>query len=717
MANIVVNWEIEGMIKDKRPGQYIYSYDYELNENWSRVEVSDADRRARIDAFMSGAGVIAEIEKTACEIVSKLADGKLMFTLLSDSHYVKNGNWEYTALTVEAVNKAVNEKCGRLSDGVIHLGDFTDGILSKAICEDYSRRIIDRIISWGRPVFICSGNHDCNYFRGNPELLSENEQFDMIMAPMLNHDPDNNLAAHIWSSEDEDGNTINKLFYRVDIEGKNLVILSLDAYDNSEQNRYGFTQEEIAWIESELDSVPETSRVLIISHDAPLEKLDFWAKEIRNGELLCDVLDAWNIEHDHRILAFLHGHTHADRIFYDRSFPIVSVGCSKIEYFEDKKPFGAIAPVRFEDEVTQELWDTMIIDMNTGDIDLVRFGAGFNRFVPGPSRISAGCNGMASNRYYRCISDRVSHPFIWAHRGASGHAPENTLEAFALAADMGADGIELDVQFTKDRQLVVIHDEWIDRTSNGRGAVADYTLDELRGYNFNNKMPGMPWCHIPTLNEVLELIKSTNMVINIELKTSVNHYPGIEEAVVDLVDEFGMADRIIYSSFNHESVLRVKRLRPAAVCGFLYGIGIVSPAEYARMHGVEAVHPSINDLKYPGFIESCRDNGILIHTWTANSYSEIEQMRQYGVNALITNYPDRAFELFEKKDFSEVIKKFKAGMALRNSIEKKEGVGLASISGKSKRSGVMHCAGVVYGKIKDLCIKIDDKVQKMAGYR
>lgn len=94
---------------------------------------------------------------------------------------------------------------------------------------------------------------------------------------------------------------------------------------------------------------------------------------------------------------------------------------------------------------------------------------------------------------------------IWAHRGASGYAPENTLEAFKLAIDEKADGIELDVQLTKDKELVVIHDEKIDRTSNGKGYVKDYTLEELKKFNFNYGNEKYEEVKIPTLKEVYEL--------------------------------------------------------------------------------------------------------------------------------------------------------------------------------------------------------------------
>lgn len=110
---------------------------------------------------------------------------------------------------------------------------------------------------------------------------------------------------------------------------------------------------------------------------------------------------------------------------------------------------------------------------------------------------------------------------VWAHRGASAYAPENTLEAFKLAVDIGSDGIELDVQLSKDGELVVIHDEEIDRTSNGKGFVKDYTLKELKKFNFNHSNSKYHKVNIPTLKEVFELLKSTEMDINVELKTGV----------------------------------------------------------------------------------------------------------------------------------------------------------------------------------------------------
>lgn len=140
---------------------------------------------------------------------------------------------------------------------------------------------------------------------------------------------------------------------------------------------------------------------------------------------------------------------------------------------------------------------------------------------------------------------------IWAHRGASAHAPENTLPAFELAYLSGADGIELDVQLSKDGVPVVIHDERIDRVSNGTGYVCNYTLEELKGFNVNQYFPEYGNVAIPTLAEVYDLVRDMDMVINLELKNSVIFYEGLEEKVLRLAAEKGLEERMIYSSFNH----------------------------------------------------------------------------------------------------------------------------------------------------------------------
>ena len=187
-------------------------------------------------------------------------------------------------------------------------------------------------------------------------------------------------------------------------------------------------------------------------------------------------------------------------------------------------------------------------------------------------------------------------PLVWAHRGASGYAPENTLAAFQKAVDLGADGVELDIQLTKDDQIVVIHDETIDRTSDGKGWVKDYTLEELRAFNYNRTKPEYKHADIPTMREVFELLKPTGLFINIEIKTGVVFYEKIEEKILALAKEMGMEDRVCYSSFNHYTVTRIHELKPDAEVGFLYADGPIDMPSYGVKHGVNALHPALYNL-------------------------------------------------------------------------------------------------------------------------
>ena len=233
---------------------------------------------------------------------------------------------------------------------------------------------------------------------------------------------------------------------------------------------------------------------------------------------------------------------------------------------------------------------------------------------------------------------------IFAHRGASAYAPENTLEAFRLAMEQGADGIELDVQMTKDGELVVIHDETIDRVSNGNGAVRDYTLEELKQFSVSNHFEQYPDVKIPTLREVLELVKPGTMEINIELKTGIYWYPQIEQKVLELVKEEGMEERIIYSSFNHYSVQKIRELSPEAETAYLIGDVMLDVADYTRNTGIKGLHPALFHVKMADFLKKYKESGIALRVWTVNDKDQIRWLIDEGVDAVITNYPDCGLE-------------------------------------------------------------------------
>lgn len=231
---------------------------------------------------------------------------------------------------------------------------------------------------------------------------------------------------------------------------------------------------------------------------------------------------------------------------------------------------------------------------------------------------------------------------IWAHRGASAYAPENTLPALKLAIEQGAHGVEFDVQRTADGHIVLVHDETISRTSNGFGRVADLTLEQLRLCEFNNGFVGFRRVRIPTLAEALEVLAPTDLVINIELKNTVELYPRMEEEVLKLVQSAGVLDRVIFSSFNHFSLANLRgRVAPENL-GLLFSDGLYDPWEYARWFGAGHLHPHKMALQQPDFMWLCHEAGIKANVWTVDDEREMEEMAALGVDAIITNFPDRA---------------------------------------------------------------------------
>ena len=228
----------------------------------------------------------------------------------------------------------------------------------------------------------------------------------------------------------------------------------------------------------------------------------------------------------------------------------------------------------------------------------------------------------------------------FAHRGFSGRYPENTLLAFQKALFEGVDGIELDVQLTRDGEVVIIHDETVDRTTDGGGPVVSYTLKELKkldaSYIYTGKMGFNP---IPTLREYFELVKDFPIVTNVELKTGINEYPGLEEKVYELIKEYRLEYRIIISSFNHYSVLRMKAIAPELVFGFLSDTWIHNPGEYTKACKVACYHPSYVQLKQE-IVNEIKAAGIVINTWTVNTKEEIYDLYAKGIDTVIGNYPD-----------------------------------------------------------------------------
>ena len=232
--------------------------------------------------------------------------------------------------------------------------------------------------------------------------------------------------------------------------------------------------------------------------------------------------------------------------------------------------------------------------------------------------------------------------WVYGHRGASGYAPENTLEAFELAARQGAHGVELDVHLSRDGELVVAHDDTIERVSDGTGRLCDHSLSELKRLRFNKTHPEYQNARIPTLGEVFELLAPTGLKVNVELKNSLIDYPGLEARCVELAARMGMTQRVLYSSFNHHSLLRLKAIDPSIPCGILYECTMVKPWEYAHALGMNALHPHFSELLIPGECDSAHALGLEVNPWTVNEEADILMACRAGADRLITNYPDRA---------------------------------------------------------------------------
>lgn len=229
---------------------------------------------------------------------------------------------------------------------------------------------------------------------------------------------------------------------------------------------------------------------------------------------------------------------------------------------------------------------------------------------------------------------------VFAHRGASADAPENTMAAFEMALEMGADAIELDVQMSRDGYLVVVHDPVLERTTDGEGFVKDYTLEELQrldaGTWFDERFRGE---RIPTLAQVFELVRG-QAVLNVEFKLMPIRYPGIQEALVKLIrdTDFPIGDLIV-SSFEHPSLLRLQSLEPRLAIAPLFSH---YPASFEALPG-SVMHPHWGVVDEE-FMATARAEGRKVNVWTANDPRAWERLRALSVDGIITDTPDKLIE-------------------------------------------------------------------------
>ncbi|WHX99233.1 glycerophosphodiester phosphodiesterase [Neobacillus sp. DY30] len=237
---------------------------------------------------------------------------------------------------------------------------------------------------------------------------------------------------------------------------------------------------------------------------------------------------------------------------------------------------------------------------------------------------------------------------IFAHRGYSAVFAENTMKAFIEAERAGSDGLELDVQLTKDGEVVVIHDEKVDRTTTGSGFVKDFTFQEIRKFNANKK--GVKKEPIPSLIEVLEWMQSNHLVCNIELKNNLLPYQGMEEKVIQLVRKYNLSNRIIISSFNHYSIVLSYRTAPEIETAPLFNERIYMPWIYAQSIRAKGIHPKLVSIT-DDIIKDALVNGVAVRPYTVNKESDIKRLIKINCTALITDDPVTALKI--KKQFEK----------------------------------------------------------------
>ena len=270
----------------------------------------------------------------------------VFYFILTDTHYAAGGNWRDTIASIRSVAERLKPKA------IIHLGDLTDGMYPLSQTKHFAEQVLEDLRSVNTPLYLCLGNHDSNYFQGNPSWMTKRES----------------ALFYIGKSVP---------YYWVDDPTHKLRMFFLDSFDPTRKQRYGFSRRELIWLKIHASLTPKDWRLLVFSHVTPAAGLHVWSDKILNGAAAVNVLQHAKAMY----LGWIHGHSHADQVFYSNSGPLIGIGCGKTECFTDHKPVGSITYQRKWNTPTQELWDVLFVPDCQPELRLFRYGAGEDRTV------------------------------------------------------------------------------------------------------------------------------------------------------------------------------------------------------------------------------------------------------------------------------------------------------------------------------------------------
>lgn len=287
----------------------------------------------------------AEVDRVCRRVEELRKPDDLVLLLVADIHYAAGCPWPDTVRNLRAVAERI------CPDALVQLGDLTDGLLPGPVMRETVGRVLGDLRGMGLPVYGCVGNHDANYFRGNPDTLDRHQR------------------SMIYLGRDVP-------WYKVDFAEKRLRCIFLDWFEPTRKERYGFGREEIRWLRRALDTLPAGWGVVVFCHGPLMAQMHVWSKRILGERQVRKLLQALDRRSDNATIAFVHGHNHSDQMWRTYGFPMVSVGCTKFEDFSDHKPWGSVTAHRRADTASQELWNVVLVNAEGRSARFVRFGSG-----------------------------------------------------------------------------------------------------------------------------------------------------------------------------------------------------------------------------------------------------------------------------------------------------------------------------------------------------